>query len=134
MKPSTQTESSEPTSSSAKVKTTTRCRLCRETIVLESSFRAATVHCPSCGLQFTFDPEKEPLPVRGMRLQYSAVTEAQRRGSTRYTAHPAHVQTPTFVPPPQASRNYLAWGVRMILVMAAGAVLFGGIAQRLLHR
>ncbi len=133
MNRSTRTESSEPASSSTKVKTTTRCRLCRETIVLESSFRAATVHCPSCGLQFTFDPAKEPLPVRGMRLQYSAVTEAQRRGSTRYTTHPAHVQAPTLVPPPQAPTNYLAWGVRMTLAAAAGAVLFGGIAQRLLR-
>ena len=142
MKPSTHVESSEQGQSGpllrsapieAKVATTTRCRLCRETIVIESNFRAAAVLCPACGLEFTFDPHQEPLPVRGMRLRYDTVLEAQRRGQTRYTAHPAHDPRPASVPP-QATTGYFAWTVRLVLAMAAGAVLFGGFAQRLLHR
>ena len=133
MKSSTRSDSSNQDPFDAKVKTTTRCRLCRETIVLENAFRVTTALCPSCGLTFAFDPQREPLPVPGMRLRYAAVLEAQRGGQTRYTRHAAHVPrvAATPVPPPT---SYFAWGVRLMLAMAAGAVLFGGFAQRLLHR
>ena len=69
-----------------RAKAVIRCRLCRETIVLETNFRPTAASCPHCGLKFVFDPQQEPLPVRGLRLRYSAVREAQqspRNGAAR---------------------------------------------------
>lgn len=50
--------------------TTVRCRLCGETILVETNFCHTTTACPHCGLRFGFDPrkEQEPLPVPGLRL------------------------------------------------------------------
>ena len=71
-----------------KAQTAIRCRLCQETIVLESNFRPTAATCPHCGLKFVFDPQQEPLPVRGLRLRYSAVREAQRRpGAVQHKRH-----------------------------------------------
>ena len=86
-------ESAKPLSrpgSWGKSETAIRCRLCRETIVLESNFRPTAATCPHCGLKFVFDPQQEPLPVRGLRLRYSAVLDAQRRpGAMQHIRHDA---------------------------------------------
>ena len=72
----------QPAAIEGKAKTAIRCRLCRETIVLETNFRPTAATCPHCGLKFVFDPQQEPLPVRGLRLRYADVLEAQRRTGT----------------------------------------------------
>jgi hypothetical protein len=98
-------------------KATIRCGLCRETIELESNFRPTPMVCPHCGLKFTFDPQKQPLPVRGMRLNWSEVGAAQRpAGATRHRVHDAHVTTPLSLPP--ARTNFLAWAGSIALAMA----------------
>jgi len=91
-----------------KARTVLRCRLCGERIVLESNFRATPEVCPHCGLKFVFDPQQQPLPVRGMRLRLSDVTDAERRGHPKFQRrHDAHLPPPLVVP--QKSGNYLAW-------------------------
>ena len=62
----------QPAAIEGKAKAAIHCRLCRETIVLESNFRPTAATCPHCGLKFVFDPQQEPLPVRGLRLRYWA--------------------------------------------------------------
>ncbi len=136
---------SQPGATEAKAKALIRCRLCRETIVLESNFRPTAVTCPHCGLKFVFDPQEEPLPVRGLRLRYSAVLEAQRRapcqapsthgrgrGSVQHKRHDAHVQPVMQIPQPKT--NYLAWAGGLALSLAAAMVFFGGWFHRLLAR
>ncbi len=124
---------SQPKAVGEKAKSVVRCRLCRETIVLESNFRSTAATCPHCGLKFVFDPQQEPLPVRGLRLRYSAVIEAQRRpGSVQHKRHDAHVQPA--IQSPQPKTNYLAWAGGLALSLAAAKALFGGWFQRLLAR
>jgi hypothetical protein len=107
-----------------KTKTAVRCRLCQETIVLESNFRPAAATCPHCGLKFVFDPQQEPLPVRGLRLRYSDVLEAQRRpGAVQHKRHDAHVQPAVQVTRPQT--NYLAWAGGLALAAAAALTFYG---------
>ena len=60
-----------------KTTATVRCGLCKEVIELESSFRPTPAVCPYCGLKFVFDPQEQPLPVRGMRLRWSEVETVQ---------------------------------------------------------
>lgn len=116
-----------------KARTAIRCRLCRETIVLESNFRPTATTCPYCGLKFVFDPQQEPLPVHGLRLRHSDVLEAQRRpGSIQHKRHEAHVRPPIQLPPPKT--NYLAWAGGLALSLIAVAGLFGGWWQKLLAR
>jgi hypothetical protein len=113
--------------------TSVRCRLCRETIVLQSNFRPTSTICPHCGLRFVFDPQAEPLPVRGMRLRYSEVLEAQRRpGAARLRRHDAHVEPAA--PPAESRTNYLAWVGSAVLAGTAAAAYFGGWFQRMLAR
>ena len=122
-----------PEAVQAKAKTAVRCRLCRETIVLESNFRPTAATCPHCGLKFVFDPQQEPLPVRGLRLRYATVREAQRRpGAVQHRRHDAHVQHAVQVPQPQT--NYLAWAGGLALSLAAAIAFFGGWFHRLLAR
>ena len=116
-----------------KAKVAVRCRLCRETILLETNFRPTAATCPHCGLKFVFDPQQEPLPVRGLCLHYSAVLEAQQRPETlRHKRHDAHVRPKVQVRPPQT--NYLAWAGGLALSLAATLAFFGGWFQRLLTR
>jgi hypothetical protein len=118
---------------SGKAETTTRCRLCGDSIVLESNFRPAAVICPHCGLKFVFDPQEEPLPVRGLRLRYADVLEAQRRpGTLQHRRHEAHVRP--IVASPQRKTNYLAWAGGLALALAATVALFGGWLQRIVVR
>ncbi len=120
-----------PAAVAGKAKTAVRCRLCRETILLETNFRPTAATCPHCGLKFVFDPQQEPLPVRGLRLRYSDVLEAQRRHTTvKLRRHDPHVQ-PT-VQLPQVKSNYLAWIGGIVLSLAAAAAFFGGWFQRML--
>jgi hypothetical protein len=124
---------SHPAAVTGKAKTTVRCRLCRETIVLESNFRPTAATCPHCGLKFVFDPQQEPLPVRGLRLRYSDVLEAQRGpGTVQHRRHDAHVR-PVIQFRPQKP-NYLAWVGGSSLLLATAVVFFGGWFQRLLAR
>jgi DNA-directed RNA polymerase subunit RPC12/RpoP len=124
---------SQPEAGRGKAKTAVRCRLCRETVVLESNFRPTAATCPHCGLKFVFDPQQEPLPVRGLRLRYSDVIEAQRRpGSVQHKRHDAHVPSAIQVPRPKT--NYLAWAGGLALSLVAAVALFGGWFQRLLAR
>ncbi len=124
---------SPPAAIAGKAKTAIRCRLCRETIVLETNFRPTAAICPHCGLKFVFDSQQEPLPVPGLRLRYSAVIESQRRpGEVRHKRHDAHVQPAMQIRPPQ--RNYLAWAGGLALSLAAATAFFGGWFHRLLAR
>jgi DNA-directed RNA polymerase subunit RPC12/RpoP len=124
---------SQPGKVAAKVKTAVRCRLCRETVVLESNFRPTAATCPHCGLKFVFDPQQEPLPVHGMRLRFSEVLEAQRGpGTVRHRRHEAHVPPAVQVVKPKT--NYLAWAGGLALSLAAALTLFGGWFHRLLAR
>jgi hypothetical protein len=131
----------------SKVKTAVRCRLCRESFVLESNFRPTQATCPHCGLEFVFDPQREPLPIRGMRLRYSAVREAQHRpgrsvpgfshesstpGSVHHKRHSAHTHRIERYHPPKS--YYLTWAVTLVLSLVAAAALYGGWFHRLLSR
>lgn len=111
--------------SQAKAQATIACRLCGESIVLESNFRPTPTQCPHCGLESVFDPQEEPLPVKGIRLRWSEVVEAQRRGTVSYSRrHAAHVPpTPVL---PQARTNYLAWFAAITAALAGVVTLFGG--------
>ena len=101
--------------------------------MLESNFRPTAATCPHCGLKFVFDPQEEPLPVRGLRLRYSDVLEAQRRpGTVSHRRHDAHVQPAMQVPQPKT--NYLAWAGGVALSLAAAMAFFGGWFHRLLAR
>ncbi len=111
-------------------RTAIACRLCRETILLETNFRPTAATCPHCGLKFVFDPQQEPLPVPGLRLRVSDVLEVQRRSSTRYKRHDAHVRPAVQVTRPRPT--YLAWVGGAILSLAACAALFSGWFHRLL--
>jgi hypothetical protein len=103
-------------------KSTIRCGLCRETIELVSNFRPTPTVCPHCGLKFTFDPQKQPLPVSGMRLNWSAVAAArdgaarQPLDATRHHLHQAHASK-QLVAPPQRT-NFLAWAGSLALGLA----------------
>jgi hypothetical protein len=128
-----------------KVKSVIRCRLCGESIVLESNFRPTPTVCPHCGRNFVFDPQEEPLPVHGIRLRWSEVVEAQRRGSapstgryspeippesstvstTHHRRHDAHFSAPAIVSPPRT--NVLAWVTAAVLVLAGFAAIFGWV-------
>jgi hypothetical protein len=104
--------------------------LCRETIVLESNFRPTAAVCPHCGLKFVFDPQQEPLPVRGLRLRWSAVREAQHRpGRMQHRRHAAHVQRAVQIPQPKTS--YLAWAGGLALSAAAVMAFYAGWFHRL---
>jgi hypothetical protein len=99
------------------VKATIRCGLCRETIELESNFRRTPAVCPYCGLKFTFDPQKQPLGVNGMRLNWSAVAAAERqRNMTRHRLHDAHVSKQLVAPPPRT--NFMALAGTLALAIA----------------
>jgi len=143
MKTSTRNEpddsnASRPAAVQATTKTAIRCRLCRETIVLESNFRPTAATCPHCGLKFVFDPQQEPLPVRGLKLRHSDVLEAQRRpgtvspGRIRHRRHEAHLQPRIQVPEPKT--NYLAWAGGLALSLAAAMAFFGGWFQKIWAR
>jgi DNA-directed RNA polymerase subunit RPC12/RpoP len=144
MKTSTRNEPNDPQATQqvsppgaveGKATATIRCRLCRETILLESNFRPTAATCPHCGLKFVFDPQQEPLPVRGLRLRYSDVLEAQRRpGAVQHKRHEAHVQPVIQVPQPKPRTNYLAWAGGLALTLATAMVFFGGWFHRLLVR
>jgi hypothetical protein len=132
-----------PSKIQATARAVTRCRLCRETIVLESNFRPTPATCPHCGLEFVFDPQGEPLPVRGMRLRHSAVLETQRRhgaasgssstaGTVHHRRHPAHTHRIVRSQEPKAS--YMAWAVGLALSLAATAAFLSGWFHRLLSR
>ena len=124
---------SPPTATEQKTKAVIRCRLCRETILLETNFRPTAAICPHCGLRFVFDPQQEPLPVRGLRLHYAAVREAQRcPGAVQHKRHDAHVRAALQIRQPKP--NYLAWAGGLALSLAAAMVFFGGWFQRLLAR
>ena len=98
-------------------RSTIRCGLCRETIELESSFRPTPAICPHCGLKFIFDPQKQPLPVSGMRLNWSEVAAAERpRDATRHRRHDAHVSVQLAAPP--ARTNVMAWAGTLALAIA----------------
>jgi hypothetical protein len=127
-------QAGKPAAIQGKAKTAVRCRLCRETIELESNFRPTRMTCPHCGLEFIFDPQQEPLPVRGLRLRHSAVLEAQQYpGTTRpgvhLRRHPAHVRPVLKAEEPKA--HYLAWAGGLALSLAAGAAFFSGWFHRL---
>ena len=110
-----------------------RCRLCRETIMVETNFRPTGTTCPHCGLKFVFAPQREPLPVNGLRLRYSEVLEAQRRpGTVQYRRHDAHVR-PT-IQYSQPNTNYLAWIGSLALSLSSVPVSLGRWFQRLLAR
>ncbi len=101
--------------------------------MLESNFRPTAATCPHCGLKFVFDPQQEPLPVRGLRLRYSDVLEAQRRpGTVLHKRHDAHIRPATQVPQPKS--NYLAWAGGLAISLAAGVAYFGGWVHRLMPR
>ena len=122
---------SQPASSPATAKTAVRCRLCRETIVLETNFRPLATTCPHCGLKFVFDPQQDPLPVRGLRLRFSAVLEAEHRpGTMLHKRHDAHVH-PTTLPVTPHRTNYLAWAGGLALSAAAVLVIFSGSLHKL---
>ena len=122
---------SQPAANQGMAKTAIRCRLCRETIVLETNFRPLATTCPHCGLKFVFDPQQEPLPVHGLRLRFSAVLEAQRRpGTMQHKRHDAHVQ-PTTLPVSLPKTNYLAWAGGLALSLAAVLALFSGSFHKL---
>ena len=124
---------SQPRAIQGKAKAAIRCRLCRETIVLASDFRPTPAICPHCGLKFVFDPQQEPLPVRGLRLRYSEVIEAQRRhGTVRRKRHDAHLPPAIHLPQPQTS--YLAWAGGLALSLAVAMTFFAGWFQRLWAR
>ena len=99
-----------------------RCGLCRETIELESNFRPTAAVCPYCGLKFTFDPQKQPLPVSGMRLNWSEAAAAQAgaaqrpRDTTRHRLHDAHVSKQLAALP--ARTNFMAWAGSLALALA----------------
>ncbi len=103
-------------------KSTIRCGLCRETIELESNFRPTPTVCPHCGLNFTFDPQKQPLPVSGMRLNWSEVAAAQAgdshrsRETTRHRLHNAHASKQLAALPPRT--NFMAWAGTLALALA----------------
>ncbi len=123
----------QPAAIQGTVKTAIHCRLCQETIVLESNFRPTAATCPHCGLKFVFDPQQEPLPVRGLRLRYSEVLAAQRRpGTVHHKRHDAHVQPAIQAPRPKT--NYLAWAGGLALSLAAAIALLDGWFHRLLSR
>jgi hypothetical protein len=110
-----------------KAKASIRCGLCRETIELESNFRPTPAVCPHCGLKFTFDPQKQPLPVRGMRLNWSEVAAAQqRRGSDiSHRRHDAHVSPQYVLPPAKSSwSRYLGWAGTLAIAAAGLLTLF----------
>lgn len=130
-----------------KAKTTVRCHLCQEVILLEASFRPTTAACPHCGLKFAFDPQKEqePLPVPGLRLYCSAASEDQHGPATPPAQPDAHMlaaiqfpqakttpaQATTNVPEakanfPQAKTNHLSLGGVLARPLAAVAALFRG--------
>jgi hypothetical protein len=94
-----------------KATTTVRCRLCREVILLETNFRPTTAACPHCGLKFAFDPQKEqePLPVRGLRLHYSATSVAEHGPATQPDTHvrAANQLPQAQATPAQAETNHL---------------------------
>ena len=103
-------------------KSTIRCGLCRETIELVSNFRPTPTVCPHCGLKFTFDPQKQPLPVTGIRLNWSAAAAA-RDGSarrpidaTRHHLHRAHASKQLAAPQPRT--NFMAWAGSLALGLA----------------
>ena len=122
-----------PPANEGKIETAIRCRLCRETFVLATNFRLTAATCPHCGLKFVFDPQQEPLPVRGLRLHHSAVLDAEQRpGAVRRRRHDAHVRPTLQVRPPQ--RNFLAWAGGLALSAAAATVFFGAWFHRLLGR
>ena len=124
---------SQPGATQGKTKVAVHCRLCRETIVLESNFRPTAATCPHCGLKFVFDPQQEPLPVRGLHLRYSSVLEAQRRHTgVQHTRHEAHVRP--LIQYPQPKTNYLAWAGGLALSLATAMTFFGGWFHRLLAR
>jgi len=111
-----------------------RCRLCREMIVVETNFRPTEATCPQCGLKFVFVPQREPLPVNGLRLRYSEVLEAQRRpGTVQHKRHDAHLQ-PTMQQYSQPKTNYLAWAGGLALSLTSVLVSIGRWFQRLLAR
>jgi len=116
------------TTLSGKTRAVIPCRLCGETIVLESNFRRTPAVCPHCGLKFVFDPQAQPLPVRGMRLRWSEVEAAHHRGSSNYQRlHAAHVAPPLVVP--HARTSYLAWLGTLVIALAGCLALLGWLRR-----
>jgi DNA-directed RNA polymerase subunit RPC12/RpoP len=114
-----------------KTTATIRCGLCKEVIELESSFRPTPAACPYCGLKFVFDPQEQPLPVRGMRLRWSEVEAVQLGGGTAHRRrHDAHALPRQASPAVEKnSPPYLAWAGTLAIGTAALLTLF-----RWLHR
>ncbi|MEI8375138.1 MAG: hypothetical protein WCJ35_20145 [Planctomycetota bacterium] len=124
---------SQPGTVEEKANMAVRCRLCRETIVVETNFRPTQATCLHCGLKFVFVPQREPLPVNGLRLRYSEVLEAQRRpGTVQHKRHDAHVR-PT-IQYSQPKTNHLAWVGDLALSLSSFLVSLGRWFQRLLAR
>jgi DNA-directed RNA polymerase subunit RPC12/RpoP len=138
MKPSTQSGPWEPAQpkgfwrpSPIQVKTRTsyRCRLCNETIEVLSDFRASSMTCPRCGVTFTFDPQSEPLPVRGLRLRFAEVLDVQR--NRRRADRPA--PTP-FRPAEPRRRSYLGLIASTALAAMIAILTWGGLTHHITIR
>ncbi|MGA2619828.1 MAG: hypothetical protein ABSF26_19620 [Thermoguttaceae bacterium] len=107
-----------------KVKTPVPCRLCGETIEVLSDFRATAVDCPRCGLRFTFDPQRSPLPVQGLRLRFADVVDRECRSLP--AAQPA-AAPPAQRPQPSCGRRRLRLLTGLLLPLLIAVVLLTGI-------
>jgi hypothetical protein len=130
MTPSTRPEPEDRRAVCGKAIATIHCGLCQEAILLESSFRPTPTVCPHCGLKFTFDPQKQPLPVRGMRLNWTEAAAAQR-GGVLHRRHDAHLSSHVALPPvknPSVSR-YLAWAGTLAITFAGMLALLNWLRR-----
>ena len=141
MKPSTQSGPWEPAQPKGywrpspiqvKTKTAFRCRLCNETIEVLSNFRPTGTKCPRCGLTFTFDPQSEPLPVRGLRLRFAEVLDVQR--NRRRVGRPAAAEPLAARPAEPRPRGYWGTITGAALVLVIAALTWGGLTHHIVIR
>jgi hypothetical protein len=118
-----------PSPIQVKTRTSYRCRLCNETIEVQSNFRPGSETCPRCGVTFTFDPQAEPLPVRGLRLRVNEVLDIQRK---RHHAHrpAAATQAPIRLAEPRP-RSRLGLIASMALAVLIAVLTWGGLTHHI---
>jgi hypothetical protein len=119
-------------------------RTCGAPSEVLSNFRSTVTTCPRCGLKFTFDPRREPLPLAGVRLAPASVFQAPRMpamvprietpavASTPVAPTAAVAATPAFHPVATCKRSMVKSNVLLFVFMSGGAFAIGMLVRSLL--
>ena len=112
-----------------------------------SDFRPTAAQCPRCGLRFVFDPQRKPLPVKGLRLRFAEVLDGGRPQQPHFVPvdyaakhrvaarrSPSHGRRPAANIASRPRRHFLTATWALGLSLAIGSLAYFAVVARVLHR